>query len=132
LLLEKVEKSKFAATAKPRRAIRRGTDTARMPNEARTPVVLSRDIPNSVERAAWRRDGGRCAFVSKDGVRCKERSFLEFHHVQAHARGGPPTLDNISLRCWRHNQYEAELVFGTKTQSGRREVPHSPRTPSTP
>jgi hypothetical protein len=25
---------------------------------------------------------------------------------------GPPTVANISLRCWRHNQYEAELVFG--------------------
>ena len=116
LLLEKVEKSKFAATSRPRRSIRRGADTARLPDAARTPVVRSRDIPNAVQRGSWRRDGGRCAFVSKDGLRCKERVFLEFHHGKAHALGGPATLDNIALRCRRHNQYEAELVFGPRTR----------------
>jgi hypothetical protein len=49
-------------------------------------------------------------------VRCKERVFLEFHHGKAHALGGPATLDNIALRCWRHNQYEAELVFGPRAR----------------
>jgi hypothetical protein len=123
LLLEKVEKAKFAATSKPRRAIRRGTDTARLPNEARTPAPNSRDIPNAVQRGAWRRDGGQCRFVSKDGVRCKERVFLEFHHGKAHALGGPATLDNIALRCRRHNQYEAELVFGRRAwKSGPRRI----------
>jgi hypothetical protein len=117
VLLEKVEKSKFAATSRPRsrRSIRSRTDD-RLPSEARTPVFASRDIPNPVERGSWRRDGGRCAFVSKDGVRCKERSFLEFHHVKAHALGGPSSLENISLRCRRHNQYEAELIFGARTR----------------
>ena len=116
LLLEKVEKSKFAATSRPLspRAIRRGTDPTRLPDEARTPVVLSRDLPNAVQRGSWRRDDGRCAFVSKDGVRCKERAFLEFHHIVPYARGGRATIDNISLRCRRHNQYEAELVFGPR------------------
>jgi hypothetical protein len=47
-------------------------------------------------------------------VRCTERTFLEFHHVQAYAHGGPATVENISLRCRRHNQYEAELVFGAR------------------
>jgi len=116
LLLEKVEKAKFAATTRPRRVIRRGTDTAGLPEEARTPVALSRDIPNAVQRGSWRRDGGRCAFVSKAGVRCKERVFLEFHHGKAHALGGPATLDNIALRCRRHNQYEARVVFGPRAR----------------
>jgi hypothetical protein len=98
-----------------RRSIRPKTDD-RLPNEARTPALASRDIPNPVERGSWRRDGGRCAFISKDGVKCKERSFLEFHHVKAHALGGPPSLENISLRCRRHNQYEAELTFGARTR----------------
>ena len=134
VLLEKVEKAKFAATSKPRSrlAIRRATDGTRVPDEARTPVVLSRYIPNAVQRASWRRDGGRCAFVSTDGVRCKERVFLEFHHGQAHALDGPATLDNISLRCRRHNQYEAELVFGPRASRGVREPPHSARTPGGP
>jgi hypothetical protein len=126
LLLEKVEKAKFAATSKPRPAIRPGTDTARMPDEARTPVVLSRRIPSPVRRAAWRQDGGRCGFVSKEGVRCRERSFLEFHHVRPYARGGPASVDNISLRCRRHNQYEAEVVFGPRASSRVRTVPLGP------
>ena len=130
--LEKVEKAKFAATSRPSRPIRRGTDTARMPDEARTPMVRSRDIPNAVQRGAWRRDGGHCGFVSKDGVRCKERSFLEFHHIRAFARGGPATADNIGLRCRRHNQYEAELVFGPRASRGFREVPHSAPGPGGP
>ena len=116
LLLEKVEKAKFAATTRPRRVIRRGTDTAGLPEEVRTPVALSRDIPNAVQRGSWRRDGGRCAFVSKAGARCKERVFLEFHHGEAHALGGPATLDNIALRCRRHNQYEARVVFGPRAR----------------
>jgi hypothetical protein len=132
LLLEKVEKSRFAATSRPRRSIRPGTGTTRIPDEARTPVVRSRHIPNAVQRGAWRRDGGQCRFVSEDGVRCKERVFLEFHHGQAHALDGPATLDNISLRCRRHNQYEAELVFGRRASLGVREAKHSAPGPGGP
>ena len=61
----------------------------------------------------WKRDGARCAFVAPDGRRCVQRRFLEFHHVQPYARQGPATVGNISLRCRRHNQHEAEMVFGT-------------------
>jgi hypothetical protein len=105
LLLEKVEKAKLGAAAKPRPrpSIRLGADK---------PALRSRDVPRAVKRAAWRRDAGQCAFVSPTGRRCSERTFLEFHHVQPHAKQGPATVGNISLHCWRHNQYEAELVFG--------------------
>jgi hypothetical protein len=61
-------------------------------------------------------DAGQCAFVSPTGRRCSERTFLEFHHVQPYAKQGPATVANISLRCWRHNQYEAELIFGPRRQ----------------
>jgi hypothetical protein len=69
-------------------------------------------VPSVVKRAVWKRDGGQCAFVSVDGRRCTAREFLQFHHVQAYAKQGPATVDNISLRCRPHNQYEAELIFG--------------------
>jgi len=109
LLLEKVEKTKLGATAKPRqrKAIRSETDK---PIQER--VLPSRHIPSEVRRAVWRRDGNRCAFVSATGHRCTECTFLELHHVQPYAKQGPATVENISLRCRRHNQYEAELVFG--------------------
>ena len=47
--------------------------------------------------------------------------FLEFHHIVPYALGGKATLENISLRCRRHNQYEAELVFGPRGGSVARE-----------
>jgi hypothetical protein len=108
LLLDKVEKTKLGTAARPRPypLIRPKTD-----NSAR-----SRDLPRAVKRASWRRDGGQCAFVSPTGRRCTERTFLEFHHVQPYAKRGPATVENISLRCWRHNQYEAELIFGPHRQ----------------
>ncbi len=116
LLLEKVEKqkrggpTKRATPAKPARgrSIRPGADN-------------SRNIPPEVQRAVCQRDGDQCAFVSKDGHRCTERTFLEFHHIVPYALGGRATLDNISLRCRRHNQYEAELVFGPRGASVARE-----------
>ena len=119
LLLEHVEKSKFAATKRTQRPrpIRPGAD--------RSPTLApSRDIPNRVQRAAWARDGGRCGYVGKNGQRCAERTFLEFHHVVPYALGGLATVENISLRCRRHNQYEGELVFGRRGGSEDRE--HGP------
>jgi hypothetical protein len=116
LLLEKVERTKLGAAKRPRPLpIRPGTD-----RQLRTPVVPSRDLPRHVQRAICARDGDQCAFVSRDGHRCTERTFLEFHHIQPYAKGGLATVENISLRCRRHNQYEAELVFGPRMTSNVR------------
>jgi len=119
VLLEKVEKRKLAAVVKPRprRPIRPGTD-----KEVRKPALPSRHLPRELKRAVWRRDAGQCAFVSPTGRRCTERTFLEFHHIQPYAKQGPATVANISLRCWRHNQYEAELIFGPHGASRVREA----------
>jgi len=118
LLLEKVERTKLGAAEKPGppRLTRPGTD-----RQLRTPVLPSRDVPRHVQRAVCQRDGGQCAFVSGDGHRCTERAFLEFHHVLPYAQEGPATVENISLRCRRHNQYESELVFGPRPASRVRE-----------
>ena len=118
LLLEKVEKAKLGAAVKPRpRPIRPGAD-----RQLRTPIVASRDVPTHVQRAVWQRDGGQCGFISRDGHRCSERTFLEFHHIVPYALGGLATVENISLRCRRHNQYEADLVFGPRGPSVIREA----------
>ena len=117
LLLEKVERAKVGATTRPRRPrpIRSGTDS---PGKG---APSSRDIPSHVQRAVSLRDGGQCGFISKSGRRCTERAFLEFHHIVPYALGGQATVDNISLRCRRHNQYEAELVFGGRGLAEDRE-----------
>jgi hypothetical protein len=98
LLLEEVARTKMAATSAP------GPDRITAPG--------SRHIPAAVKRAVWFRDRGQCAFVSKQGRRCKERSFLELHHIQPFALGGEATADNIALLCRGHNALEAEMVFG--------------------
>jgi hypothetical protein len=37
---------------------------------------------------------------------------LEFHHLDAHAGGGLPTEENLTLRCRAHNTLAAEADFG--------------------
>jgi hypothetical protein len=116
LLLAKVEGSKEGAAARPRPArapaIRSGTD--------KPAAKPSRHIPRAVVREVYRRDGHQCAFVSKDGHRCSERVFLEMHHaVIPFADDGPATVENIALHCWRHNQLEAERIFGPCTPPDR-------------
>ena len=119
LLLEKVEKAKLGKGIRPRKqeAIRSETDK---PDWA--VVRADRYIPNEVKRVVWERDGGQCAFVSAGGQRCSETSYLEFHHLIPFALGGPATVANIALRCRRHNQYEARLVFGRGGESSVREA----------
>ena len=39
---------------------------------------------------------------------------MEFHHLDPYALGGETTVDNIALRCRRHNDYEGRLYFGKR------------------
>jgi hypothetical protein len=98
LLIDHLERHRFARVATPRLS-------------ASESSASGRHIPAAVRRAVWQRDEGRCAFVGRTG-RCRETSFLEFHHVIPYATGGAATSDNIQLRCAAHNQYEAHLFFG--------------------
>jgi hypothetical protein len=97
-LLADLARAKFAATPSPRAA------PASAPG--------SRHVPAEVKRAVFLRDLGRCAFVGTQGRRCGERAFVEFHHRRPYAAGGEATVDNIELRCRRHNGLEARLYFG--------------------
>jgi len=96
LLVSQLAKTKFAASDRPHRS----------PRDADPD---SSHVPADVKRVVWVRDRGRCAFVGKNGHRCNERGFVEFHHVRPYAEGGPPTVENLELRCARHNRYEWEL-----------------------
>jgi hypothetical protein len=48
---------------------------------------------------------------------------MEFHHIQPYALGGSASPEDISLRCRRHNWYEAERVFGPGTKTVGDEAP---------
>jgi hypothetical protein len=97
LLLEHAERTKMAATPRPRSPIANSGTT--------------RHIPAAVKRAVWERDGGQCAFQGSEG-RCQETGFLEFHHVVPYAAGGDTSAENLQLRCRAHNVLEAERWFG--------------------
>ncbi len=107
LLVIHLRKQKFAATASPRPAA---------PGSAKATggdvATATRHIPAAVKRAVWERDGGQCTFVSDADHRCDARTRLEFDHIEAVARGGKATTENIRLRCAPHNQYAAECAFG--------------------
>jgi len=108
LLVSDLERKKLGKVSRPRRP--------------REPTPGSRHVSAAVRRAVTERDGGRCAFVGPLG-RCVETGFLEFHHREPYALGGPPTVDNIELRCAVHNRYEAEQVFGPKPSVVRELAP---------
>ena len=104
----KLEKRKFAATSRPRRGAPRAS-------------ADPRHIPAEVKRSVWVRDGGRCTFSSDSGRRCPATAPLDYDHIEPVARGGQATVENLRLRCWAHNQYEAERTFGAGFMSRKRE-----------
>jgi len=70
------------------------------------------DIPRSVKRAVWKRDGGRCQWPTADGQICGATERIEFHHHLDRGKGGLGSLDNIGLLCKRHNLQAAEAIWG--------------------
>jgi len=116
LLVTDLRRRKFGETRRPRPG--HSTD-------------VGSDTSAAVRRAVSARDARRCGFVSKDGRRCEERRFLEFHHVLPRAAGGLATVDNIQLRCRAHNGHEVDLFFGPgkrRVKDRAREVPAATRS----
>ena len=151
LLLQKLERQRFAATDRPREAsgdepvtaVASVPPVAAVPSVAEAPApaencrpedprdagASARHIRASVRRAVWKRDEARCAFVGVEGRRT-ERSRLEFHHLVPFAAGGQSTIANIELRCRAHNVYEAKVYFGDETIATARERRSSRESPS--
>jgi 5-methylcytosine-specific restriction endonuclease McrA len=106
-LLAETKKRKAALTDKPRATRKRGTNKGRA-------------IPAHVRREVFERDEGQCVFVDAGGQRCGSGWQVEFHHRIPYARTGGHSAGNIELRCRAHNQYEAELEYGTGFMVARR------------
>jgi hypothetical protein len=142
-LIAQLEKRKFGGSPRPRAPREKGAN-GNGPNghgangsgatTTAGPSASGRYIPAHVRRAVWKRDQGRCTFVSASGHRCGARRFLEFDHIVPLARGGEATVDGMRLRCRAHNQYEAERAFGKGfMEEKRREArPPSRPNPATP
>lgn len=72
----------------------------------------SRAVPLALRDEVWRRDSGRCSFVSSDGIRCPSMERLEIDHIQPYARGGRSEIGNLRLLCRAHNMLMARRAFG--------------------
>ena len=101
-----------------RKRTRAETDRPRPSVERRD--VTSRDVPAEVARAVWKRDEDRCTFVASDGHRCNSTHFVQVHHDQPYARGGPATVSNCRLLCSNHNDLMARYDFGDVFMDRRR------------
>jgi hypothetical protein len=114
-LLEKLEKAKFGATARPRA------------RKARPADANPRYTQNADKRDIHQRDGERCAWVSDDGARCTERGFLQLDHKTMVCRGGTSGVDTMGVLCHAHNQYEAERQLGADFMREKREQARAAR-----
>jgi 5-methylcytosine-specific restriction endonuclease McrA len=127
LLVRNIRRRKYAVSERPRRTARepappsqpkptRARDftpkATHVPDSAPKSAPSGRYIPAAVRRSVWQRDEACCTYHDARGERCREQSGLEFHHRHPHARGGPATLENITLRCRSHNTLAAEQDFG--------------------
>jgi len=120
LLVAALEKKKFAATDRPRKVAKS------LKQKEPAPRRRGRYVPAAERRAVFQRDGGRCSYVDTCGERCHETHYLELHHLQPFAHGGPNVASNLTLRCAAHNALAAEEDFGrelivTKRDSTRHE-----------
>src|SRR5690606_17078210 len=86
--------SSTLASRQPRASA--GVAVCRRPCDARSGHVMVRAL----------------TYVDGRGGRCDETALLELHHLDPHARGGPPTAANLTLRCKAHNALAAEQDFG--------------------
>jgi hypothetical protein len=82
------------------------------PKHENTAPARRQQIAAAVRRVVWQRDAARCTYTDIRGQRCREQAGLELHHVSPHVRGGPATVDNLTLRCRAHNALAAEQDFG--------------------
>jgi len=85
------------------------------PRKVKAPPAGGADsshIPAEVRGEAWTRDGGRCQWSLERGDICGSTRRPALDHIHPKARGGPTTVENLRVRCRRHNELAARLAHG--------------------
>ena len=72
----------------------------------------SRHIPRKIKDIVFKRDGGRCSFVGRNGRRCGSAWNLQYDHIVPFRKGGDNSPENLRLLCGRHNRLMAEREYG--------------------
>jgi hypothetical protein len=81
------------------------------------PERAYQDIPPSVARLVWRRDGGRCRVPG-----CRSSRGLELHHLVHRADGGTHEASNLALICSACHQSHHDGVLTISGTTDRIEV----------
>ena len=72
----------------------------------------ARYIPKQIKVNIWKRDQGKCTYVSPiNGKRCESRHLIQIDHVLPFALGGTNQENNLRLLCAQHNQQRARETF---------------------
>ena len=58
--------------------------------------MISANIPNSVRKAIYKRDGYRCAL-------CDSNRGLQIHHVMKRSQGGSNSPHNLITNYWKED-----------------------------
>ncbi len=78
-------------------------------------------IPAEARREVWRRAQSQCEYVDPSTSRaCKSKFLLEVDHILPVAKGGTNAPDNLRLLCRAHNQYCANVEFGSEFMRKKR------------
>ncbi|MGE0171674.1 MAG: HNH endonuclease [Oligoflexales bacterium] len=95
-------------------------DTPPLPSAGKEP--RRRAIPQAIKHQVWLRDQGQCTWTFPDGGRCPERGMLGLDHREMWCRGGEHSVENLTLKCRRHNQFAAEQILGSYFMEAKRGV----------
>ncbi len=74
----------------------------------------TRYIPAVTKRSVLKQNGYQCSYISKDGVRCGEKHYLNFDHIQPYALGGKSSSNNLRVLYSAHNQMLNRMTFGER------------------
>jgi len=97
--------------------------------DGETPERASQDIPPSVVRFVWHRDGGRCQTPG-----CRSTVGLEIHHAIRRADGGSHDPSNLRLQCSACHMalHRGTLtIIGNKSRGLETQRHEEPRTTDT-
>lgn len=72
-------------------------------NDLKVQSSRSRQIPSSVKKQVWERDGGRC-------VICGSTEDLEYDHDLPFSKGGSNSVNNIRLLCRKCNRSKTNKI----------------------
>ena len=97
-----VEKAKRAVTRAQKKS--KTTDEKTETGSEGESLSITRYRPATVEHQVDLRDGSQCVFVDEKGRRCKERRWLEKHHIIEFGSGGRHEVSNLETLCSGHHK----------------------------